>query len=77
MVGTSVASVQIQNNKALAYLNKALFSVDKVYALNYILGMTPLMLAASRSNMSNLVETFLNYEADPYAKDSRGFTALR
>ena len=39
--------------------------------------MTPLMLAASRSNMSNLVETFLNYEADPYAKDSRGFTALR
>ena len=39
--------------------------------------MTPLMLAASRSNMSSLVETFLNYEADPQAKDSRGFTALR
>ena len=42
-----------------------------------IQGMTPLMLAASRSNMSSLVETFLNYEADPNAKDSRGFTALR
>ena len=42
-----------------------------------IIGMTPLMLAASRSNMSTLVETFLNYEACPYAKDSRGFTALR
>lgn len=35
------------------------------------------MLAASKSNMSTLVETFLNYEADPHTKDSRGFTALR
>ena len=35
------------------------------------------MLAASRSNMTTLVETFLNYEADPHVQDSRGFTALR
>ena len=27
--------------------------------------------------MATLVETFLNYEADPHLKDSRGFTALR
>lgn len=38
---------------------------------------TPLMMAAASPNTEALVETLLDYEADPTLKDARGWDALR
>ena len=40
-------------------------------------GMTPLMMAASDAHRSQLVDTLLDYEADPTAKDAKGWDAMR
>lgn len=40
-------------------------------------GVTPLMMAASDQGKIELVETLLDYEADPTAKDAKGWDAIR
>lgn len=38
---------------------------------------TPIMLACSNPDLAPLVETLLDYEADPTIEDSKGWNAIR